>query len=193
MPTSKWSLQASVGRLTEAEPSETGGHSIDVTRATASATYHSVFRDQQFWATTIAWGRNAEPEHATNALLVESSVTFDDRDTWFGRFEVVGKTPHDLVVAETADVFTVARLQGGYTRYLRPWNGLKPGVGASASAGLVPGALKSAYGGGVNLGFGIFVTVRPNVMRMAGAPASSTSATPGGPTLARSRTLTVFP
>ena len=161
MPASRWALQASVGRLTEAEPSETAAQGIDVTRATASATYHRAFRDNSIWATTVAWGRNAEPEHATNALLVESIVTLDERDTWFGRLEVVGKTPHDLDVAETADVFTVARLQGGYTRYFSTWNGLKPGAGVSASGGLVPSALKSAYGGRVNFGFGIFLTLRP--------------------------------
>ncbi len=164
MPTSKWALQASVGRLNEVEPSVTGGPGIDMTRATASATYHRAVRENSIWATTIAWGRNAEPEHATNALLVETNVTLDERHTWFGRFEIVGKTPHDLAVAETADLFTVAKLQGGYTRYLNAWNGLKPGVGFSASAGVIPSALSSTYGGRVNFGFGIFVTLRPAVM-----------------------------
>ena len=62
---------------------------MDVTRATASATYHSAFRDNGIWATTIGWGRNSEPGHASNALLLESSLSFSDRDAWYGRFEAV--------------------------------------------------------------------------------------------------------
>ena len=96
----------SAGKLTEAEASENGGPGIDVTRATASATYHSAFRDNTIWATTIGWGRNEESGHASNALLIETNLTFDERDTWFARFEAANKTAHDLAVAESADAFT---------------------------------------------------------------------------------------
>ena len=164
LPTSRLALQVSAGRLTEAEASENGGPGIDVTRATASATYHRAFRDNSIWATTIGWGRNEESGHASHALLIETNLTFDERDTWFGRFEAASKTAHDLAVAESADAFTVAKLQGGYTRYFSAWRGLKPGVGASLSAGLVPERLESAYGSRVNAGFGVFVTLRPAAM-----------------------------
>jgi YHS domain-containing protein len=164
LPTSTLALQLSVGRLTEAEASEDGGPGIDVTRATASATYHRAFRDNSIWATTIGWGRNEETGHASNAFLVESNLTFDERDAWFGRFEVANKSAHDLAVAESADAFTVAKLQGGYTRYFRAWRGLKPGVGASVSAGFVPERLERTYGRRVNAGFGVFVTLRPAAM-----------------------------
>lgn len=161
LPTPKWALQASFGRLTEAEPPEDDGPGIDVTRATASATYHSGFRENSIWATTVAWGRNAEPDKASNALLVETNLTFDDRDTWFGRFEVTGKSSHDLAVRESSESFTVGKLQGGYTRYLKAWNGLQPGLGGSVSAGLVPERLRPVYGNRVNVGFGVFLTLRP--------------------------------
>jgi len=150
LPTSSLALQVSAGRLTEAEPSETGGPGTDVTRITASATYHRAADEKRIWATTVAWGRNADSEHASNALLAETNVTRDDRDTWFGRLEVVGKTAHDLnlnpVVGAGSSgpglplegIFTVSKLQGGYTRYLSAWHALRPGVGFSVSAGLVP-------------------------------------------------------
>jgi YHS domain-containing protein len=169
LPTPQWALQISVGRLTEAEPSEAGGHGIDVTRTTASATYHRAFRENSIWATTVAWGRNAEPEHASNAVLLESNLTFDDRDTWFGRFEVVGKSAHDLAVGESPESFTVAKLQGGYTRYLKAWNGLQPGLGGSVSAGVVPEPLRALYGSRVNAGFAVFLTLRPAAMMMTHA------------------------
>jgi YHS domain-containing protein len=164
LPTSKLALQVSVGQLTEAEPSETGGPGTDVTRATASATYHSAFRDKGIWATTIGWGRNAEPGHASNALLLESSLTFSDRDSWYGRFEAVGKSAHDLVVAESGEDFTVAKLQGGYTRYLPAWNGFQPGLGGGMSLGVVPESLKAAYGSRTNFGFALYLTLRPAAM-----------------------------
>jgi hypothetical protein len=166
LPTSKLALQVSAGKLTEAEASEDGGLGIDVTRVTASATYHHAVREHSIWATTIGWGRNEESGHGSNALLIEASLTFDDRNTWFGRFEAASKTAHDLAVAESADAFTVAKLQGGYTRYFSAWQGLKPGVGASVSAGFVPERLGPAYGSRVNPGVGVFVTLRPAAMTM---------------------------
>ena len=174
LPTPHLSLQISAGRLTEAEPAEDGGARIDVTRVTASATYHRALQDGGIWATTAAWGRNAEGDHSTNALLVETNVTLADRHTWFGRLEFVGKTAHDLDLHDVhgAETFTVAKLQGGYTRYLRAWKGVKPGLGVSASAGFVPRSLEAAYGSRVNPGIGVFFTIRPAAMRMSAAPTS---------------------
>jgi hypothetical protein len=175
LPTSNWALQISAGRLAEAEPGEDGGPRVDVTRVTASATYHRLLGERGVWATTAAWGRNEETGHATNALLGETNVTFADRDTWFGRFEIVGKTAHDLDLThslihdvEGRETFTVAKLQGGYIRHFTTWKGLRPGIGVSASAGVVPSTLEGAYGGRVNPGFGVFLTVRPAVMPTAG-------------------------
>jgi YHS domain-containing protein len=189
LPTANVALQLSGGRLTEAEPAEAGGPRVDVTRVTASATYHRMIAEGGIWASTAAWGRNAEEDHATNALLLETNLTRAGRDTWFGRFEIVGKTAHDLDVPESLvhdvegrETFTVAKLQGGYTRYLNTWRGLKPGVGVSASAGFVPSALETVYGSRVNPGFGIFLTVRPAVMRMAMGAHPSGSAAPAAPT-----------
>jgi YHS domain-containing protein len=176
LPTPNWAFQVSAGRLTEAEQSENGGPGIDVTRATASGTYHSAFRANSIWATTVAWGRNSESGHASNALLLESNLTFDDRHTWFGRFEVTGKSAHDLAVGESPDSFAVAKLQGGYTRYLEAWNGLQPGIGGSVSAGIVPDRLQALYGSRVNVGFGVFLTLRPAAMTTSHGAHGKTSA-----------------
>ena len=175
LPTPNLALQISAGHLTEAEPAEDTGPRIDVRRATASATYHRALGEAGVWATTAAWGRNTEADQAADAVLVETNLTLADRDTWFGRFEVVEKTAHDLDLHDVngAEAFTVAKLQGGYTRYLAAWKGLKPGFGVSASAGFVPRSLETVYGSRVNPGLGVFFTVRPVVMRMA-TPASGT-------------------
>jgi len=189
LPTPQWALQVSAGRLTEAESSENGGPGIDVTRTTASATYHSAFRAHSIWATTLAWGRNAEPDHASNAVLLETNLTFDDRDAWFGRFEVVGKSAHDLAVGESPESFTVAKLQGGYTRYLEAWNGLQPGLGGSVSVGVVPERLQPLYGSRINVGVAVFLTLRPAAMMMHGgrgaasAPQAGAARQPTGHTM----------
>ena len=160
-------LQFSAGQLTDAEVDH-HGTTIDATRATASATYHTAVRGDGLWATTIAWGRNVEPSQGSNALLAESNLTLHDRDSWFGRFEVVGKTPHDLAIVESFETVAVAKLQGGYTRSLTTWRGLKPGVGGSLSVGFVPETFKAAYGRRANVGFGVFLTLRPAAMAMHG-------------------------
>jgi YHS domain-containing protein len=166
LPTSKLALQISAGKLVEAEAGEGAAPRLDVSRISASATYHTGDAENRFWATTVAWGRNEESGHGSNALLLETNVTWQERDTVFGRFEAASKTAHDLAVVESQEAFTLAKLQGGYTRYLPAWNGLKPGIGFSVSAGFVPEGLKSAYGSRVNGGFGVFLTLRPAVMTM---------------------------
>jgi hypothetical protein len=161
LPSPRLTLQVSAGRLNEAEPGEGGGPPVDVTRVTASATYHGAFREDGLWATTVAWGRNSEADHASNALLIETSMSLAQRDTWFGRFEVAGKSAHDLAVAEPPTDFTVSKLQGGYTRYMSAWNGFQPGVGGALSVGIVPETLTPTYGSRANVGFGVYLTLRP--------------------------------
>ena len=69
------------------------------------------------------------------------------------------KSDHDLDV-DTFDAFSVAKVQGGYTRYFGAWHDLRPGIGATVSTGVVPDSLKDVYGGRFNAGFGVFLTIR---------------------------------
>ena len=135
-------------------------------RLTASATYRRTTLENVIWATTFGWGRNAESGgDATNALLLEGSVNLRDRHTWYGRFEWAEKSGHDLAVPEHG-IFNVAKLQGGYTRYLSAWKGLTPGFGAAVSAGIVPSSLQPEYGDRFNPGFSVYLTLRPAQLRM---------------------------
>ena len=161
MPTDRVAFQVSAGHLAEAEAAHEGGARHDVARATASMTYHRPMGAGGIWASTLAWGRNAEEGAASHALLLETNVTLADRDAVFGRFEVGGKPAHDLDVHGTDETFTVSKLQAGYVRYLRWGTALRPGVGVSGSASFVPRALEPVYGERVNLGVGVFLTLRP--------------------------------
>lgn len=158
MPNRSLALQVSAGHLNDAE-ADHGGR-IDVDRVTASATYHRGL-DDGLWASTIAWGMNTEGGESTHALLFETNLTVADRDTWFGRVEIGGKDAHDLDIHGVDEVFTVSKLQGGYTRYFSPWKGLQPGFGGSVSVGFVPESLEGVYGGRANGGAAVYVTLRP--------------------------------
>ena len=166
LPSSHWSLQFSGGRLNEAEPGHDGDLPVDISRLTTSATYHRTTLENVIWATTVGWGRNAESGgDATNAVLLEGSVDLRDRHTWYGRFEWAEKSGHDLAVPEPG-IFNVAKLQGGYTRYLSAWKGLTPGFGAAVSAGIVPSSLQPEYEDRFNPGFSVYLTLRPAQLRM---------------------------
>jgi YHS domain-containing protein len=170
-------MQVSAGHLNEAEAGEGIEPRHDVTKATASATYNRVY-ERNVWATTVVWGRNSELDHATNAVLAESIVTRADRDTWFGRFEIAGKTAHDLdipsplacIACIDLRTFTVKKLQGGYTHSFAVGT-FRPGAGVVVSAGFVPESLRSVYGSRVNTGIGVYLTLRPAMMVAAPAAA----------------------
>ena len=174
LPTANLAFQLSTSRLKEAEAADGEAPRTGVKKITASGTYHSAFRANGIWATTVGWGRNAETGgRATDALLIETNLTVDDRDTLFGRLEVVGKSSHDLALDTIADTMTVGKVQGGFTRYAPSWRGFKPGLGAEVSAGFVPRELQVVYGRRVNVGFGVFVTLRPAAMVMAAGTATA--------------------
>ncbi len=169
-PTARLTFQVSAGHLTDAEFEFGGQPRINVNRVTSSAMYHRTLGTNGFWATTIALGVNSATElipggsfdATTAAVLVESSATFNDRHTWFGRLEVVDKPAHDLHAHEFAtSIFTVGKIQAGYMRRLKPWKGIAAGVGGTITAAFVPEALAPRYNGRVTPGFGLFFNVRP--------------------------------
>jgi hypothetical protein len=169
-PSPRLALQVSAGHLHEAEAEFPPQPRSDLFRSTASATYHRVV-GPHVWATTAAYGVNSGDEvipgdvvHlVTHAGFVESSITIRERDSWFGRVEVVGKPGHDLHVhSEPARVFPVAKGQIGYERRVWARRGLAAGLGGTASLSLVTPALRDYYSGTVAPGFGVFFNLRPS-------------------------------
>jgi hypothetical protein len=177
MPAASLALQVSSGRINDAEAHGSLPRT-DVTRTTASVSYHrrlgrsrsgddgSSQQDPltaagRIWATTMAWGVNVEPAASTQAVLIESVLMPSPAHTLFGRLEIVAKPAHDLHVHESTGVFTVAKLQLGYTRYVQRGRGPQIGVGGTASASAVPAALSARYGGRIIPGFGVFLVVGP--------------------------------
>jgi acyl-ACP thioesterase len=125
---------------------------------------------ENVWATTLAYGVNSGREIipgdaidlVTHALMLESSMTFRERQTWFGRAELVGKPAHDLHAHEyPTRVFAVGKLEAGYVRNFKTWNSIVPGIGGAFSLSIVPSELAPRYTSQVRPGFAVFVTIRP--------------------------------
>ena len=90
-----------------------------------------------------------------------------ETDSFFGRFEVAGKSAHDLDVHDATGVFTVAKMQLGYSAHFAAWRRLAAGFGGAVSVGFVPRSLSATYGRRVNPGLGLFLTLRPRAHRMS--------------------------
>jgi hypothetical protein len=171
LPNERFALQISAGHLAEAEYEFPPLPRNDIERFTASITYHRALGGDGIWASTLVYGVNSghviipndQFDASTQALLFESSVTLHDTDTFFGRAEVVEKPAEDLHAHEFAtSIFTLAKLQGGYVRELKPWKAFRLGFGGTASISMVPPELASRYDGRVAPGFGVFVSLRPS-------------------------------
>jgi YHS domain-containing protein len=171
MPAPSLVMQVSAGHLHGAEQPTVNAPRVDVDRMTASAIYHRRFSQRNLWATTVAWGANRELGVITYGLTTETSIMLSDRHVLFGRAEMNGKPAHDLHIHESHDVFTVGKLQAGYTQYLKTRHGVSPGLGGGVSAALVPVELQPRYGD-VGLGVQLFLTLRPAEHQMGAADAN---------------------
>jgi hypothetical protein len=173
VPDDRWALQASLGRLTEAEaPREVGESRADVTRVTASATYHQPLAPSGIWANTLAWGQNRAHGLITDAFLVETNLNLNERNIFFGRGELVRKSGEDLVIEEVApalahDLFRVGKLSLGYVRQFGQRGAVLPGIGAQVSVNFFPSDLEPVYGSRMPGGLAVFASIRPRPMRMA--------------------------
>lgn len=158
MPTARWAIQVSAARLIEGDAHGPGVRE-DVTRVTASATYHRMV-NQRLWATTIAVGWNRESTHSSPGLLAETAADVTTRDTVFARGEVVSKTAADLVVPDVDATFTVTKVGIGYTRWLPAFHGIQTGIGGGTGVALLPPGLRAVYGGRTAGEFSVVLTVR---------------------------------
>lgn len=169
LPNDRWALQASIGRLKEAEPARNGRPTRDVRRPTASATYHQPLAHGGNWATTAVWGQNREGNEHTNAYLLESSLNFAERNIIFARAELAEKSGEDLVLDDPTLIertFDVSTVGAGYVRQFAPLGNLVPAVGVRVGVSFVPRELEQFYGSRSPTGFNLFVSVRPRPMEM---------------------------
>jgi hypothetical protein len=169
-PSDPWSFQASYGFLKSPDALEP---EVRVQRLTASATLNLPLPAGGNWASLALWGRNIPStlEPTSDALLLESNLDLDGRNTVFGRAEYTVKDGHHLVLPEpiARNAFGVLTLVLGYVRDFGPFGWIVPGIGARGSVNVIAPALEPFYGSRLPVGAMIFVRVRPSVAAMHGA------------------------
>ena len=172
MPTPRWAVQVSTARLRAPEGHNHSPTATDVTktRTTASATYHRSLGGR-LWATTVAWGQNRDRGVSTDALLAETAYDLKEKDTVFGRAEIVDKTNADINLG-SLDVltFTMTKLQAGYMRMLGTGGQLEASVGGTLGLLLVPESLAFVYTRRATPEFSVFFSIRPRTSQRIHAP-----------------------
>jgi len=152
-PTPRWAAQVSAGHLTNPEALEHG----DVVRTTASVEYVVPRPHDNWWATSLIWGRNwkAAAKYGTNAVLAETVVPFGAKNFLTGRYEwsqrdeLFADNPaleEQLLATTGGRWFNVNAYTVGYTRDLFTFHGAETGVGANLSFYGIPDAIKPYYG-----------------------------------------------
>jgi hypothetical protein len=127
--------------------------------------YNKAIDDNRNWASTFVWGKNNKQGEFTNSFLFESDYTIG-KNAVFGRFELVQKDGHELVLDEKdhAQVFLVGAYSIGYVRDLVKDKGLDVGLGGMATFNTNPTDLVPYYGGTKHAGWQIFLRIRPSKM-----------------------------
>ena len=163
LPSPAWSIQVSSGwlRAPEAHNHTPGATDITSNRTTASATYHRV-RDGRVWATTVAWGQNREKGLTTGSALGETAFDVTDRDTLFGRAELLNRTSVDVNLSSLEiETFGTGKVQAGYQRTIARLRGFEAGIGGAVAMAIVPEGLSFVYGGRTAAEFSVFASIRP--------------------------------
>lgn len=162
-PSANWSFTAGYGFLKSPEilhPDES------MRRFVASALHGTRLANGGQWATSFVLGanRHGDGDHGwTKALLAESELIADSRNTFFGRIERVEKNGEELQLPGYTDhdLFDVSSLSLGYIRELHRSRGITLGFGLRGNVGLVPEELEAAYGSRTPSGFALFLRLRP--------------------------------
>jgi len=145
-PTNNVAAQVSYGYIKSPEALEPD---VNIHRTTASLSYNLAWGKTSNWQITACWGRNRnQPGRSLNGYLVESAMEFYNSHVLFGRWEYVAKEGLFAPPSPKAStVYKVRKIDFGYL-YEFP---LIPytlwGLGVVGSASIVPGSIKSSYGG----------------------------------------------
>ncbi len=164
-PTPRWAAQVSAGHLTNPEALEAG----DVVRTTASIEYVVPRPHENWWATSLIWGRNwkTAPKYGTNAVLAETVVPFGAKNFVTGRYEWSQRdelfADHTTTLQTETPIgptwFDVNAYTIGYTRDIGIFHGAETGLGWNVSLYGIPDTIKPFYGDHP-LGVNVYLRVR---------------------------------
>ena len=142
-PTAELALQASWAHLISPEQLEPG---VNQRRWSASAIFTRRFGGDNWWSTTLAWGRRTSQGESFDALALESAVGLEDW-TLFGRAEYTQNDELLFTGGHRGPAFDVGKVSLGAVRDFRLAPHLKFGLGGLFALDFVPEPLKALYGG----------------------------------------------
>jgi len=164
-PNPNWSYQASAAYIASPEvlhPEES------LHRYSASIMNTTLLGARGQWSTSLIYGANAvSGARLANSALIETDVSVDGVDTFFGRAEFVQKSAQDLVIADESESrrYDIGAFTLGYSREIVRARGLTLGASILGTVSVVPDGLEAAYGTRYPKGYAIFLRLRPDRMR----------------------------
>jgi hypothetical protein len=163
-PNANWSYSASAAYLASPEvlhPEES------LHRYAASVMNTRLLGARGEWSSSLIYGANAvSGATLANSALIETDVSLDGVNTFFGRAEVVQKSAQDLAVADQSESrrYDVSALTLGYSREIMRARGLTLGASILGTLNMVPEGLAAAYGTRHPKGYAVFLRLRPDRM-----------------------------
>lgn len=168
-PNENWSYSASAAYLASPEvlhPEES------MHRYAASIMNTRLLGARGEWSSSLIYGANAVlGAPLANSALVETDISLDGVNTFFGRAELVQKSAQDLAVADQSESqrYDIGALTLGYSREIMRAHGLTLGASILGTLDMVPGALAAVYGTRNPKGYAVFLRLRPDRMHTEGA------------------------
>ena len=163
-PNANWSYSASAAYIASPEvlhPDES------LHRYSASIMNTRLLGARGEWSTSLIYGANSVTGASlANSALIETDVSANGVDTFFGRAELVQKSAQDLVVADESESrrYDIGALTLGYSREIMRARGLTLGASILGTLNVVPGSLEGAYGTRYPKGYAVFLRLRPDRM-----------------------------
>jgi hypothetical protein len=149
---------------------------IDVHRSTASVLYNHAFQTEKNLYAAITFGQNNQSDQVrTNSYLAEFDYQ-NHKNTYFGRYENVGKTAGDLVIPafNQEQIFELHQATIGYVKELsRHSYGTQTGIGAQFTRSYMPAPLAAYYSEAAPTSFEIFFRMRPAEISPSNMPSMS--------------------
>jgi hypothetical protein len=145
-PSRELSVQASWAHVKSPEQLEPDDNQ---TRWSASAIYTRQIGDDDWWSTTVAWGRRTSDHEDLDAWVLESALKLDAW-TIFGRAERTENNELVSVGGHHGPTYDVGKLSLGAVHDFRIADHLTFGVGGLYAFNFVPSGLKASYGGDPN-------------------------------------------
>jgi Heavy metal binding domain len=159
-PTQNLALQVSHGYLKSPEGLEPN---VKEHRTTASLIYNLPLGPKTNWSNSFVWGQDDKTsEGKTQSFLLETNYQ-RDRDTVYGRWELVEKSGDELVLRPRHQhlISTINAISLGYVRDLSHNRNIDVGLGGQVTLDIWPNELDRYYGDGPGYGFQIFLRIRP--------------------------------